>query len=30
MSEYMSELSCIREFVGEFASFLWQKVDGEF
>ena len=28
MSEYASEFGCIREFVGEFASFLWQKVDG--
>ena len=30
MSEYASEFGCIREFVGEFASFLWQKDDGEF
>ena len=28
MSEYASEFGCIREFVGEFASFLWQKDDG--
>ena len=28
MSEYMSEFGCIREFVGEFASFLQQKVNG--